>query len=217
MTPLNEQPIRDAATIVLLRDDGDTPRVLMGQRGKGAVFMPSKFVFPGGRLDPLDHLIPLDPGLMQDVYARLTTESQVPPVALAGAAIRELHEETGLTLASQRPGQRSLLGEGLVPNAAALRFFFRAITPPGRPRRFDARFFLCSASALYGDPDDFSASDNELTHLGWIPLEQAHTLDLPFVTQIVLAEVDAILAYPDTDRPVPFFDNSQAVSRFRAL
>ncbi len=217
MTPPTEQPIRDAATIVLLRDDGDTPRVLMGQRGKGAAFMPNKFVFPGGRLDPGDHQMPLDPGLSQDVHNRLASESEVPPEALAGAAIRELHEETGLTLASPRPGQRSLLGEGLVPNAAALRFFFRAITPPGRPRRFDARFFLCPASALHGDPDDFSASDNELTHLGWIPITQAHGLDLPFVTQIVLAELDAILADPGTARPVPFFDNSQAVSRFRAL
>ncbi len=48
------EPIRPAATVVLWRDSSDGPQVLMGQRGEGAVFMPSKFVFPGGRVDPED-------------------------------------------------------------------------------------------------------------------------------------------------------------------
>jgi len=52
-------PIRDAATIIMVRDAATRPRVLMGQRGQSAVFMPSKFVFPGGAVDAVDATIPL--------------------------------------------------------------------------------------------------------------------------------------------------------------
>ena len=47
-------PIRDAATVILLREKKDSTYVLMGQRGNKAVFMPSKYVFPGGAVDQED-------------------------------------------------------------------------------------------------------------------------------------------------------------------
>ncbi|MEM7670660.1 MAG: DNA mismatch repair protein MutT, partial [Pseudomonadota bacterium] len=43
-TDRSKDAIRDASTVVILRDDGPDPRVLMGQRGQKAAFMPSKFV-----------------------------------------------------------------------------------------------------------------------------------------------------------------------------
>ncbi|MBV9906848.1 MAG: NUDIX hydrolase, partial [Hyphomicrobiales bacterium] len=46
---------RDAATLILV--DGaerGTARVLMGKRHPGHKFMPGKFVFPGGRVEPED-------------------------------------------------------------------------------------------------------------------------------------------------------------------
>ena len=93
---------------------------------------------------------------------------------------------------------------------------FRAITPPGRPRRFDARFFLAPAEALATDPDDFTAAEDELSHLHWVPLRQARALDMPFITEVVLAEVAAIAG--GTDAPgTPFFDNSGGASVFRRL
>lgn len=199
------EPIRPAATTVLLRRTAKGPQVLMGQRGAGAAFMPSKYVFPGGGVDASDHR-PLTPGLLGDPcldrLAQRLPDPAPSPAALATAALRELHEETGLTLA---------------PAAApALRFIFRAITPPGRSRRFDARFFLIEADRIAGDPDDFSAASDELSHLHWIGTGEARALDLPFITEVVLAEITA-LAAGHPDEGVPFFDNSGPVPTFRRL
>jgi 8-oxo-dGTP pyrophosphatase MutT (NUDIX family) len=213
--------VRDAATVILVRDPGARPSVLMGQRGAGAVFMPGKFVFPGGAVDASDAGVPviLPPA---PCAARLAEDSDLPAAALAAAGIRELFEETGLLLG--RPGDwpdpppawQAFAARGLVPDAGALRFVFRAVTPEGRPRRFDARFLLADAAALAGDPDDFAAATDELGHLQWVPLDRARSFDLPFITEIVLAEVAARLPALDAPPHVPFFrndDEALAVAR----
>lgn len=225
-----ELPVRDAATVILWREGPAGPEVLMGQRGAGAAFMPSKFVFPGGAVDPADRDVILAAPLADRCRARLSLAAPVGPSAeaLAAAAIRELWEETGLALG--RPGQwpgeppadqghdwAGFAARGLVPAAEGLRFVFRAITPPGRTRRFDARFFLVPASSVPGDIDDFSAASEELSHLHWIALTEVRKLDLPFITEVVLAEVGVILKDPARDEGVPFFDNSGAVPTFRRL
>ncbi|MCA3441332.1 MAG: NUDIX hydrolase [Rhodobacter sp.] len=205
-----------------MRGQGPDPRVLMGQRGAGAVFMPSKYVFPGGAVDADDALVPVGPALHPTCAARLAAPGAPPAGALAAAAIRELWEETGLALAcpgqaALPPGWAGFAAQGLVPDASALRFFFRAITPPGRTRRFDARFFLADAARVIGDPDDFSAASDELGHLHWLPLSQARDLDLPFITEVVLAEVAALAGAAGPPPPVPFFDNSGPVPAFRRI
>jgi 8-oxo-dGTP pyrophosphatase MutT (NUDIX family) len=197
--------IRPAATVILGRVGSQGPEVLMGQRGAGAVFMPSKFVFPGGGVDPADHADPRT-GYLSDTCARrlglyAPPEAPAPDVVVA-AALRELTEETGLAVPA--------------PATGALRFVFRAITPPGRTRRFDARFLLADAAALPGDQEDLSAASGELSHLRWLALPEARALDLPFITEVVLAEVAALFA--GHDQPgVPFFDNSDNTPRFRRI
>ena len=94
---------------------------------------------------------------------------------------------------------------------------FRAITPPGRPRRFDARFFLLDAAFLQSDLDDFSAASDELSHLQWVPLEHARSFDLPFITEVVMAEIAGRLDAPAPPDSVPFFKNKDEESQFLRL
>lgn len=222
--PAAAAPIRDAASVIVLRGPASAPMVLMGQRGSGAVFMPDKFVFPGGALDPADRSVaaraPLSP-LCAERLSRDAPQGIGP--ALAACAIRELWEETGLVLGrpgrwdDPPPGWEGFAASGHLPDAAALRFVFRAITPAGRPRRFDARFFLARAEAIAGDPDDFSRASDELSHLHWVALSEARRLNLPFITEVVLAEVADRLAGRRADAGVPFFDNAGPEATFRRL
>lgn len=203
-------PIRNAATTIILRDDS----VLMGQRGKSAVFMPGKFVFPGGAVDANDALAPVH-GLSPTVSDALSDQSDVPPSAIVAAAIRELWEETGQILGTAADwndppqGWRGFAATGHVPNGSACTFVFRAVTPEGRPRRFDARFILAEASLLASDPDDFSQAEDELSHLQWVPLKDARNFDLPFITEVVLAEVMAARKRGGTFGPPPFYHKDE--------
>lgn len=197
---------KDAATLILIRCDRE-PTVLMGRRAPGHVFMASKWVFPGGRIERGDFTAAargdLDPG----TAALLKLE--LPPHrarALGLTAIRETFEETGLMLAQGAP-QASVAGPwrafrqaGALPDLSALRYIARAITPPGRSRRFDARFFMAEADALLS-PDQ-TAGSGELDEIAWLPLAEARQQDLPAITRFVLAEVAERLERPE--RPLPF-------------
>ena len=55
-----------------------------------------------------------------------------------------------------------------------------------------------------GDLDDFDAACEELSHLQWIELDRVREFDLPFITEVVLAEIDARLGDGGA-RPIPFF------------
>ena len=218
----DKSALRDAATIVVVRDASSDPKVLMGQRGAAAAFMPNKFVFPGGAIDPVDDSVSLAEPLSDRTHQALAEESARTPEAIAAAAIRELWEETGQCLGSTvswpdpPQGWRGYAARGLRPSGAPRRFIFRAVTPVGRPRRFDARFLLADAAALATDPDDFSAAEDELLHLQWVRLAEARTFDLPFITEVVLAQLSAILPNDDQPADVPFFrndDESHLVTR----
>ncbi|SFQ66080.1 NUDIX domain-containing protein [Roseivivax halotolerans] len=217
--------IRDAATVIVLRDRATRPSVLMGQRGAKAAFMPSKFVFPGGAQDPGDRDVPLAEDLPAGCRARLLEDTEHAHVAeaLPLTAIRELFEETGQVLGAPAPWEspppdwQGFAATGHRPSAAGLQFVFRAITPPGRPRRFDARFFLVDVDALASDPDDFSAASDELSHLNWVALDEVRALDMPFITEVVLAEITARVHDTAPPASVPFFRNDDEESLFLRL
>ena len=222
---IDKTQIRNAATVIVIRDRHTAPRILMGQRGAKAVFMPNKFVFPGGAVDLGDAAIPLASALSGTCHARLAEDADATLAhALVIAAIRELWEETGLILG--QPGAwsgdvpedwQSYAATGHLPHAAPLQFVFRALTPPGRPRRFDARFFLVDASDITSDLDDFGAATDELSHLQWVALSEARKFDMPFITEVVLAEIEARAGDLTPPGSVPFFKNNDEDSLFLRL
>lgn len=224
--PIDKTAIRDAATVILLRDRATRPAILMGQRGAAAAFMPMKFVFPGGAVDPSDATVPLAAPLGPTCAARLAEESRLGAQALAAAAIRELWEETGQILGVPGhwpaevpvpPDWAGFAATGHLPDPTGLQFIFRAVTPQGRPRRFDARFFLIEADRLASDPDDFGRAQDELAHLQWVPLHEARGFDLPFITEVVLAEIAANLHDPGPPASVPYFRNDDEAHLVRRL
>lgn len=186
--------------------------------------MPSKFVFPGGAVDDVDGVIPFARPPSDACFSRLS-HAGGQPLALMAAAVRELWEETGLLLGTPDAraadvvaprGWRGYLATGHLPDGAALEYVFRAITPPGRPRRFDARFFMVDAGDVASDLDDFARAEDELSHLQWVPLDDVRGFDMPFITEVVLSELAARIegrAAPG----VPFFDNATERSKFRRL
>ena len=197
---------KDAATLILVRGD-HSPQVLMGRRAPGHVFMASKWVFPGGRIDRADFTAASATDPAADSRARL--EAELTPHrarALTLTAVRETFEETGLILGRAAPAAsvagpwREFRQAGALPDLAALTYVARAITPPGRTRRFDARFFMADASALL-TPEPTSGS-GELDEIAWLPLDEARALDLPAITRFVLGEVAERIAGPA--RPLPF-------------
>lgn len=207
------QPIKDAATLILWRRRAGKLEVLMGERHGASAFMPNRYVFPGGRLDLTDYRIrpalPLNP-VSTVRLARCRGTGPRKGLALALAAIRETFEESGLRIAA--PGQAAkpvpanwaaFCAGGIAPDPSPLLYVCRAITPPGRPRRFDARFFAAPAELAIGD----LTPSAELDKLSWVTRADTEGLPLPGITQYVIANLEHWLALPaaaDPAQRVPF-------------
>jgi 8-oxo-dGTP pyrophosphatase MutT (NUDIX family) len=199
---------KDAATLILVRRDGPRPRILMGQRSKGHVFMADKWVFPGGRVDPGDARAPPTAELRPEVEAQLSEgNAKRRPRAFALTAVRETFEETGLVVGKAGglhgrvpPSWMEYASHGAAPDLSRFVFVGRAITPPHRPRRFDARFFYAEAEDVLLD-DRPHASGDELLHVEWFELDAAEQLDLPMVTRFVIGEVRRRIAGETVEPP----------------
>ena len=166
---------RHAASLIVL---GPGPAMLMGMRGAGHRFMPNKLVFPGGAVDPADIRAPAASELAPHVAALIGKSTNPRMVrAIALAAARELEEETGLSLGSP-------------PALAELDYLGRAVTPPGGPIRFNARFFVVPAERVGG----MLAGSGELEDLRWWGLEAALALDLARPTRAVIGLLQEWLA-----------------------
>jgi len=209
---------RDAATLILIDDRGPAPKVLLGKRHHGHKFLPGKYVFPGGGVEPADQRMPVARPLDRHAEQRLMRAVKRPSPdrarALALAAIRETYEETGLLLgapasdtAAAPPGAWAAFAQArILPDLATIHFVARAITPPRRPKRFDTRFFAADAGAIAHRVEGMIGPDAELVELIWMPIGQARCLDVPAITAVVLEELETrIAAGLAHDLPVPFY------------
>lgn len=208
----------DAATLMLLdRAEGEV-RLLMGRRSRKHAFMPGRLVFPGGRTDPSDGSIKLSHELHPTVETKLLagTTSRVSKRrarAIALSAVRETYEEAGLLLGRRAPfqtrhhGWEGFVEQGVEPGLNVLRMVARAITPPGRVRRYDTRFLAAwrddVAVALPG-----GGPTEELEELVWLTIAEARREETPMITRTILGDLERRLAEdPDLspEYPVPYY------------
>jgi glyoxylase-like metal-dependent hydrolase (beta-lactamase superfamily II)/8-oxo-dGTP pyrophosphatase MutT (NUDIX family) len=209
---MSVQVPRPSATLVLLRPGLQGAEVLMLQRARNAVFLGGAYVFPGGALEPQD----ADERVLRRVRG-LTAEQANARLGLATgalsyyvAAIRESFEEAGVLLVQNadgslvtadqaasllryrhRPFAELLEAEDLFVPGDALAYFGHWITPPGRPRRFDTRFFVALAPEGQAGSNDAT----ETVHDVWLrPAEAIERgargeIEVAFATKHTLNEL----------------------------
>jgi 8-oxo-dGTP pyrophosphatase MutT (NUDIX family) len=185
----------------------------MGRRHERHSFMPGKFVFPGGAVDEADARVRPAADLEPRTLAKLMLRMRGRPSArraraLAMAAVRETFEETGLILGRQARSPASPSGAwqpfldlGFAPDLSQLAFVARAITPPGRTRRYDSRFFLADAGLLANLDAPARRANDELLAPHWFSFNEALALDLPSITREILNAVRNSLRADGTLRP----------------
>ncbi|MGE0499925.1 MAG: NUDIX hydrolase [Rhizobiaceae bacterium] len=208
---------RDAATLILLDRHGGDVRVLMGRRHHRHAFMPGKFVFPGGRTDPSDSRVTcvteLHPAEASRIAGSGARGTMARGRAIALSAIRETYEEAGLLIGERasfvaRHGSWDGFAEhGVSPALDKLRFVARAITPPGRIRRFDTRFLAAWRDDVAVELPGGGPTE-ELEELVWLPIEKAAETDIALITATILKDIGRRLADDpllSPGGPVPFY------------
>jgi len=214
-------PPRDAATLIILDGEGPNARMLMGRRHEGHKFMPGLFVFPGGRVDSADGSMEAASELHPTIEEKIVRHLRRRPTkrrarALALASLRETYEEAGLLLGEQgdldtksnHPDWAAFARHGVIPTLDRLRLIARAITPPGRTRRFDAWFFATQADHIAERLPEGQWPSGELQELHWLTIDEAMKLELPVITVTVLEELRKRLETDPRLEPttnLPFF------------
>ena len=185
---------RLASTIVLYRGTRDNPQILLGQRARGHDFMPSVYVFPGGRVDRADSFAPFTGEMLPRTHRILSQHYNSARMrAIILAAIRETYEETGLCLTQKTDSPikninhaswDALRTQKRLADISDIEIFGRAVTPPYRHKRFDTWFLLrhVDETTLSGQMVDSA----ELLNLGWYGLEQIKSLETARATDMML-------------------------------
>jgi 8-oxo-dGTP pyrophosphatase MutT (NUDIX family) len=194
---------RDAASLILLRGEGNDLEVLAGRRPLHVRFMPGVHVFPGGAIDPPDRIAWSHESGTQALGPKLARSAR--------AALRETWEEAGVLVGrlapaaaatpGTRPIERAYHGRGLIAAMDLLTYVGRAITPSHSKRRFNTRFFLSDGANVHGEP----ASTEELEDLRWYPIGRHPLESFRDVTRFMLARAIALRSGTATGEPPLFY------------
>tara|TARA_B100000686_G_C16776596_1_gene968876 strand:- start:1631 stop:2356 length:726 start_codon:yes stop_codon:yes gene_type:complete len=203
----------DAATLIIWRKRNTGIEVLMGERHHTHRFMPQRYVFPGGKVDPHDARVRSSTELSKATTKQLERTSRKGRARSIGiAAIRETYEETGLMIGDFDPkphcaaplGWNNFFSTGLAPALNRLIYIARAVTPVFRPTRFDARFFLIGVEEVTGELN----GSGELQNLNWFSVSDTENIELANVTRNVLRYAEKFVRQQPKDtavREVPYF------------
>lgn len=191
-----------ASTIVLVRHVNGFAEILMGKRAIKHDFMPSIFVFPGGRVDPSDTYAPSHDHI--NTRTREILEAALPPArarACVMAAVRETFEETSLMLGAPFDTKPKSINDlswkafhatGHIPVLRDIAVMGRAITPPHRNKRFDTWFFLAKLDAETANRP--ISTSPELVELDWFSFEQIKALEMHRMTEMMIEITEKHLA-----------------------
>lgn len=210
-------PVRDASTVVLMRDRSGLETYLM-RRAATMAFAAGMHVFPGGRIDDTDcdtdvawagH--PLD--------ARRMTATQRQARGLIVGAVREVFEETGILLAVDDSGRTPveddaweddraavaasspalaevLSRRGLRVDPGMLPLWTHWITPEVESKRYDVRFFVAAVPPGQHARDVSGEADQVLWTAPGTALADYSRGLLPMLPPTV-ATLGDLIAYPD--------------------
>lgn len=232
-------PVRDAATVMLLRDGSAGLEVCMLLRNLRSDFVGGAFVFPGGAVDPGDGQAEVEPLCAGRTDAEASRVLDVPSGGLAYwvAAVRESFEEAGVLLAvdaagevvsfADEPvaerfvehrravdsGERRLVEvcreEELRLDVGAIHYFSRWVTPLGALRRYDTRFFVAAAPPHQEPLHD----DREVVASRWFtPAEALRSHDEGTITMI-FPTVRTLVALDRFDRAADVLDHAARLGR----
>jgi 8-oxo-dGTP pyrophosphatase MutT (NUDIX family) len=235
-------PVRDAATVMLVRDGDRGLEVCLMQRNLASDFVGGAYVFPGGAVDPEDG----DPAAaavcagLDDAEASRRLGVEAGGLAFWVAAIRESFEEAGVLIARHADGRpldvtdpavadrfvrhrhdvdtaRRTIAEVAVEeelrlDAGALHYFSRWITPLGSHRRYDTRFFVAAA------PDqEVVHDDRELIGTEWsTPAEALRRHDEGGIVMI-FPTVRTLVALSRFDAAEDVLAHARALSEVRPV
>lgn len=224
---------RPAATLILVRDANTGMEVLMIRRTQAAAFVAGAHVFPGGGVDAADSSAELAACCegIDDVEASRQLGVAQGGLAYWTAAMRECFEEAGLLLAHDGGGEyadlnqpqrvtvfsqwresvragRSTLADlcrehDLRLAAGRMAYFSHWITQPGRPRRYDTRFFVAEAPRSQTPSHDNSET---IDHL-WIRPAEA-------LERHRLGELQLVFPTIKTLESIARFDRAAALMAF---
>jgi 8-oxo-dGTP pyrophosphatase MutT (NUDIX family) len=218
--------VRDAATVMLVRDRAGSMEVFMLLRNPRSAFIAGAHVFPGGAVDEADRHADLAAVCGGRSEAEASAVLGIPSGGLAYwvAAVRESFEEAGVLLARTADGEvvrfddpsvearfaihredvdrgrRRLVDvcveEGLVLDVDAIHYFGHWITPPGLTRRYDTRFFVARAPAAQVPLHD----DREAVDHLWVRPADALALGEEGELELILPTIRNLVAISRFER-----------------